>query len=567
MDLSAAGHQPMHDPETGAVIVFNGEIYNHLRLRLKWGSSFGAWNSASDTETVLKGYLRNGPSVLDQLKGMFAFAIFDPRDGSVFFARDRFGMKPLYVTQNASGFWAASETRALPSGPFRNPSRGGVAEWLRWGASPESCLLFDEIASFPAGCWMQVGAAMEQTIGQYWPKPTLVPTGFREPQIHVRRLLEQSVEEHLLADVEVASFLSGGVDSSIITALAARKSKNIAAFSVGFGSTEFDETAIAQAVARRYGIEHHCITLNEDEALASVVEALARMDLPSVDAINTYIVAKAAAKSGIKAALSGLGADELFGGYPSFSDVPKLQSFSRIAPVIGPFLGRLGTWGRRLAELPGRDAAELALWRRRMFTDAMLIEAGLPVPSRKAGPEQNLPDDFARISWAELTHYMRHMLLRDADQMSMSVGLELRLPFLDHELVEYVLHLPARIKSRGSRPKGLLIESCRDLMPPAVYQRKKMGFGLPMDEWMRGPLAGLVREGIEQLVGCELISAAFASGLQGSFARRAVHWTRPWSLAVLGQHLKRLAAEDANAAKRVRFPEQDGKWDEARRVR
>ena len=206
-------------------------------------------------------------------------------------------------------------------------------------------------------------------------------------------------------------------------------------------------------------------------------------------------------------ALSGLGGDELFGGYPSFRDVPRLQWLAHLPRFLRKAIG-----GERLADLPNdADIGELAQWRRRFFTDEMLQEAGLPNETTPLPMPVDLPDDFARISWAELTGYMRQMLLRDSDQMSMAVSLELRVPFLDHELVEYSLGLPAAEKQRYRGTKGLLVEACRDLLPPAVYERPKRGFALPMEKWMAGPLAPFVEEGLREVVERGWLSGEFVT--------------------------------------------------------
>jgi asparagine synthase (glutamine-hydrolysing) len=342
--------------------------------------------------------------------------------------------------------------------------------------------------------------------------------------------------------VPVASFLSGGIDSSIVTALAAQRlEKKLQTFSVGFDSAEFDESEIALEVAKRHGTEHHSIRLSEDEVIASVTEAVEQLDLPSVDAINTYIVSRAVARHGVKVALSGLGGDELFGGYSSFHDVPKLKLVAKLPTALRRGLGAATKLGDRLADIPHTtDAGELARWRRRFMTDEMIKRAGLPTIASSFECPVELPDDFARISWAELTGYMRRMLLRDADQMSMAVSLEMRVPFLDHELVEYVLGLPAAEKRRGARPKGLLIEACRDLLPPAVYDRPKRGFALPMKSWMRGPLASFVETGLGEAISRQLLPAYFVDELRNSFQQDRLHWTRLWSIVVLGQFARRL---------------------------
>ena len=213
--------------------------------------------------------------------------------------------------------------------------------------------------------------------------------------------------------------------------------------------------AIAQEIAERYRTDHHRIQLSEEEVIHSVTEAVEKLDLPSVDAINTYIVSRAVAEHGVKVALSGLGGDELFGGYPSFRDVPRLKLIAGLPRPLRRTLGSVARLGDRLADLPGKtDAGELARWRRRFFTDDMIRRAGLPIAPAPFECPVELPDDYARISWAELTGYMRRMLLRDADQMSMAVSLELRVPFLDHELVEYVLGLPEAAKKRYRGNQG-----------------------------------------------------------------------------------------------------------------
>ena len=316
--------------------------------------------------------------------------------------------------------------------------------------------------------------------------------------------------------------------------------KKLQTFSVGFSLAEFDETAIAQEIAERYRTDHHRIQLSEEEVIHSVTEAVEKMDLPSVDAINTYIVSRAVAARGIKVALSGLGGDELFGGYSSFRDVPRLQRIAGLPRAWRRFLGRIGRLGDRLADLPQNvGAGDLARWRRRFFTDDMIQRAGLPPAAAPFECPVELPDDYALVSWAELTGYMRRMLLRDADQMSMAVSLELRVPFLDHELVEYVLGLPEVEKKRFPGTKGLLVESCRDLLPPSVYRRPKAGFVLPMKVWMMGPLASFVEEGLREAVSRSLLPEAFVNEINDAFEHGRLHWTRVWSIVVLGHYAKR----------------------------
>lgn len=539
IDLSQSGAQPMGDPATGNVVVVNGEIYNHQTLRVRLGSGIN-WRGTSDTETLLQGYARWGRDVVTHLKGMFAFAIYDVEREELFFARDRFGIKPLYYTIGPSDFRAASEVRLLARRGFDRINGESISEYLQWGACPEGKLLFSNIKVLPAGHAMTIGRGGKIKIWRYWPLKTFGSSG-DDVLRRVRELIDKAVEEHLLSDVPVASFLSGGIDSSIVTAVAARKlPKKLKTFSIGFDIPGFDETAIAQEVAERYQTEHYRIQLSNEEVCQSVTEAVSKLDLPSVDAINTYIVARAVAARGVKVALSGLGGDELFGGYPSFRDVGRLGLIARLPRALQRLTGSLTGTGNRLADLPRNGSGgELAIWRRRFFTDDLIRQAGLPTAPIHFECPVELPDDFARVSWAELTGYMRRMLLRDADQMSMAVSLEVRVPFLDHELVEYVIGLPEEAKRRYGAQKGLLVEACRDLLPPSVYLRPKRGFVLPMKSWMLRPLASFVNEGLGETVSRQLLPTRWVKEIKNGFKRGHLHWTRLWSIVVLGHYAKR----------------------------
>lgn len=542
LDLSPTGAQPMTEPATGNVIVANGEIYNHRALRKQLGPTVN-WQGTGDTETLLQAYGRWRFGMLDRLKGMFAFAIYDEARGELFVARDRFGIKPLYYVIEGDSVRIGSEIKVLDvDAAAMTPA--SISSYLEWGASPEEELLYPEIKVLPAGHAMTIAGQGDLNVWRYWPSRPAFVSSTDTVTKQVRRLIENAVDEHLLSDVPVASFLSGGVDSSIVTAIAAQKlEKKLQTFSVGFDLAEFDETAIAWEVAQRYRTDHHRIELRHEEVIQSVAEAVEKLDLPSVDAINTYIVAKAVAAQGVKVALSGLGGDELFGGYSSFRDVPKLKMVAKLPRTLRNLIGLVGGVGNRLADLPSNSSAgELARWRRRFFTDQLLQRAGLPTEKQPFDCPVELLDDYAHISWAELTGYMRYLLLRDADQMSMAVSLELRVPFLDHDLVEYVLGLPEAEKTRYPGTKGLLVEACRDLLPQRVYQRRKSGFTLPMRSWMLGPLDAFVNDGLEEVTAQNILPKRFVAELKQSFQANRLHWTRLWSIVVLGHFARRSAS-------------------------
>ncbi len=542
----------MEDPENGNVIVFNGEVYNHLELRVEIEAAATAagrkqtWRGTSDTETILAGFGLWGEEVVARLRGMFALIIFDSGRNRIVAARDPLGIKPLYYERNGGSLRFASEIRALARFGTRTCTREGLSLYLQWGSCPESRFIFPGIEMVPAGHLMLIASDGSSEVRRYWPvkgfQAVAVRT-LREAPERVRQLLERAVEHHLLSDVPVASFLSGGIDSSIVTAIAACRlgKRRLRTFSVGFPYQEFDETSVAADVARRYETEHERIEVSDEEAISLVQEAVGKMDAPSVDAINTYIVSKKVADLGIKVALSGLGADELFGGYPSFRDTPKLRLVSALPKAVRKTLSIFGRLGRRLADVPDGDAFSLAIWRRRLWGDEKLRLAGLPIATLETDPPPELPDSFSQISWAELSVYMRQMLLRDSDQMSMAVSLELRVPFLDRDLVEYVLRLPEREKTRHSGTKGLLVEACREMLPEHVYDRPKMGFSLPMDVWMRGALRDFSKAGLEEVERLALLAPGSIQQMQREFDGGEIHWTRLWSLVVLGHYLKKLS--------------------------
>lgn len=549
VDLSPTGAQPMHDPATGNVIIFNGEIYNHAKLReeLRASGADVKWIGTSDTETLLVAYRVWGKAMLPRLKGMFAFVIYDAATQGLFVARGPSGIKPLYYTRSRGVLRFSSEARALfdNTGPVYD-SRS-VSAYLQWGSCPEDGFIFPRTRILPGGSSMTVNADTTVETEHYWPKKAYPLSRGEDAPKRVRKLLETAVEEHLMADVPVASFLSGGIDSSVVTALAARAlgPGRLQTFSVGFSEGEFDETQIADIVAKKYQTDHHRIELGQEEIVRLVQDAVSRMDAPSQDAINTYIVSKKVAESGIKVALSGLGGDELFGGYPSFRDAPILRRLAGMPQWMRRISRGFGKIGERIADLPGGDIMAIAIWRRRLWTDAMLRKAGLPVSPLRTLPSPEFGDDFAKISWAEMSVYMGQTLLRDSDQMSMAVSLELRVPFLDEDLIEYVLSLPALEKTRYRITKGLLVEACRDLLPEQVYDRKKMGFALPMDAWMRGPLKEFNIEGLDEVKRLGLLAPGAVEWIRAEFEDGKIHWTRIWSLVILGHYLKKAGANPA----------------------
>lgn len=551
LDLSETGAQPMRDDATGNVIVFNGEIYNHPDLRKELEALGVAFRGHSDTETLLRGYGVWGASLFARLRGMFAFAIYNARSREVILCRDRLGIKPLYTGRAKSGALVfASEARALLPQVGSSVTPAGVAAYLQRGSCPHEEMLFAGIREFPSGCWaaMRIGNDEIRPV-RYWPMGTAEDFDFAEvsgdPVREVRQLLEEAVASHLMADVPVACFLSGGIDSSVITALAARQmgTRQLSTFSVGFTESAFDESVFAKQTAELYGTDHHHITLSDEEKLKYVSRAVDAMDLPSVDGINTYIVSDYVARSGFKVVLSGLGADEVFGGYPIFRDYSLARTLAGTPRWARSLIWAAGKAKHLLDDLPQhKDGEMLSMWWRRIWPDRRLRQLGLEATPFSHEPSPPLRDAMAELSWGEMAHYMRDTLLRDSDSMSMAHSIELRVPFLDNSLVSRVLSYPARDKFNPRRPKDLLLRATQDLIPEEIWNRPKMGFTLPMRTWMLGPLADFCREGLEVLSRQSLVANTQTERAWQDFAGGRLHWPAPWALVVLGHYLQRNAA-------------------------
>jgi len=548
LDLSETGEQPMRDEASGNIVVFNGEIYNHPELRRELEQLGVAFRGHSDTETLLRGYGIWGATLFQRLRGMFAFAIYDARSREIVLCRDRLGIKPLYLANTAHGATVfASEVRALLPLIGGRISKSGLAHYLQRGSCPHEELLFEGISEFPAGCWAALRSdSNEMRTVRYWPAGNKDDLSFDKTNGNapreVRQLLEDAVSTHLLADVPVACFLSGGIDSSIITAMAARHmgTRKLSTFSVGFAEAEFDESKFARQMADLYGTDHHHITLSDADKLAFVGRAVEAMDLPSTDAINTFIVSDYVARNGFKVVLSGLGADEVFGGYPIFRDYAMVRAIAGTPRWLRSLIWSTGKARHLLDDIPQvKDGEMLSMWWRRVWPARKLSALGFQPPEFSREPSPPLRDAMAELSWGELSHYMRDTLLRDSDAMSMAHSLELRVPFLDTPLVSRVLAYPAREKFKANRPKDLLLRATQDLIPEEIWNRPKMGFTLPMRAWMLGPLRDYCRDGLTTLNSASILSPAKTAKVWKDFESDSLHWPAAWSLVVLGHYLHR----------------------------
>lgn len=510
LDLSPAGHQPMHDPVSGLWTVYNGEIYNHLSLRKELG---GEYRSTCDTETLLRAFGRWGQDAVHRFRGMFAFAVWNPVRRELFLCRDRLGVKPLYYAEVGSNFLFASEVRALLATGLvpRRIDPDGLNGFLAFGAVQEPATIIRGIRLLPAGHWVRVSAADGVGAPQrYWAPPFRGFEGAppaREPEEAIRGLVEEAVQCRLLSDVPLGAFLSGGIDSSAIVATMARQEhKAIRTFTLNFTEKGYGEGPYAEQLARLYRTQHTTEQVAADDLLGHFDEALEAADQPSTDVVNSYYVCKLARRSGLKVALCGHGGDELFGGYDNFRLLPKVLLFRSVPRLLRSLTGcavralgptRVAT--RKAVSLFGSRASiyEAYALARSMFWDEIRVDLlerpeeltpGADLARAAVGEDELAGDVVNQVSQLETSLYLRNTLLRDADVCSMAHGLEVRVPLLDHRLVEYVAGLPGRLKVGGGAPKRLLVRALNGALPPEIHTRPKQGFVIPYKVWIRGAL-------------------------------------------------------------------------------
>lgn len=517
IDLSDGGAQPMASDDGALVITFNGEIYNFVSLRadlIKEGHKF---RSNSDTEVLLHLYSRYGQRMVDRLRGMFAFAIWDGRSRGVFMARDPFGIKPLYYSDDGKKLWFASQVKALLQAESidRSPQAAGHAGFFLWGHVPEPHSLYRGIKALPAGSTLWIDCDGCKRLSSYFDVKHLFGSevfkaegGDKNPCGELPYQIAASVSRHMVADVPVGVFLSAGVDSGSITAIASEgNSSPLRTLTLGFSEykgTADDEAPLAAQVAAFHGTFHTTDWITKADFQEDLPGLLRAMDQPTIDGVNTYFVSRSAKRAGIKVALSGLGGDELFGGYPSFRQIPAVTALTRFLKRA-PALGR----GFRVVSAPilrqfasnksagileyGTSYATAYLLRRGLFMPWELPEI-LGSNLAKAGWEElqtldrleetisgiSLP--HLRVAALEIAWYMRNQLLRDVDWASMAHSVEVRVPLID---IEVAAAMAACARHGGSPSKRAMTDACRNRLPPAVLCKPKSGFRVPVREWLR----------------------------------------------------------------------------------
>jgi asparagine synthase (glutamine-hydrolysing) len=540
IDTDARANQPYTDVTGRYVLVFNGEIYNYQALKATLNFE---WQTSSDTELLMEWLKAYGHSRLDELEGMFAFAFYDTQNNTCLLARDRFGKKPLYLHKTDEVFSFASEVRVLlkmqPEAAYT--TRQQLSNWLYWQTIPGQESLLPEITQLEPGTYLEWnGGEWVQNSFCSWQTPTLVQTNEETVLSDLKKTVSSAVQKRLVADVPFATFLSGGVDSSIITALAAQQlGASLNTFTVSFDEAAFSEHHIAAEVAKRYGTQHHEIRLTPQDFLKEIEAGLAATDHPSGDGLNTYVVSKHTQAAGFKMALSGIGGDEWFLGYHYFTALDALKK-KQVLRHLTSFTGLLPLRYRKAMDvLTNLDKGAAAYAYQRILFDQYTVQKafGLPLPTLQPSAAV-WPDTMSARSVEEWRYYTQPVLLRDSDQYSMAVGLELRAPFMDQDVVNFALSLPDDIK-RGTSSKYLLIEAFKDLLPTSVYERKKQGFTLPWEQWMRHELKEFCQTRIAafaQRIDAPQLNTEWEQFLMG---RGQWSWSRLWSIVASEDYLLR----------------------------
>ena len=560
LDTSHAGHQPMNDPETSNWITYNGETYNFKQLRNEIDSDPHAWRSSSDTEVVLRAYRKWGIDSFRRLRGMFALGLWDESRRMLVLARDPLGIKPLYYYRTEHFLVFASEVRALLASGLvpRKLCGEGLDSYLANGSVEAPLTIVDGVKQLLPGQYLQVQTVaegkIEVTIDHFVVahREVDIPRSRADAVAQLRSELEESVRLHLVSDVPLGVFLSGGVDSSAMVALTSRiTGEPPRTFSVVFDERTYSEAPHARTIAAKFRADHSETRLNEDQLLDTLPQALASLDQPTMDGINTFVVSKAVKNAGVTVALSGLGGDELFAGYPSFKRAltvdamsPLSKRFLRATSGLGKLALNGSTQRSKFWQLAASDCSPADVYRvtRQLFAPDYVRRLTRHEPNASYNSVASDHDVINQISVLELRGYMTNTLLRDTDTMSMAHSLEVRVPLVDSKVVEFALSLPGKWKlgnDTNGVPKPLLADAVADLLPRELLTRPKMGFTLPFEKWMQGRLRTEIESAFED-DGQLLASGLAANNVREVWRKflrkpRAIGWSRPWSLYVLAR--------------------------------
>jgi asparagine synthase (glutamine-hydrolysing) len=566
----ANGHQPMSTPDGRYTIAFNGAIFNFALLASELADLGWGFRTRCDTEVLLAAYAQWGQSCLLRLRGMFSFAVWDRVAHSLFLARGPFGIKPLYYHwRNDGSLFFASELRALLAsrGMPAEIEPNGIGAYLAHLSVPAPETIYRRIRCLCPGqsaTWIDGRFSVKTyfSLDENAASESSACTSYGDFVGELRYRLEDTIQAHSIADVPVGAFLSGGMDSSAIVGLMSRyTSTKLKTFTMTFNESEYSERNAARRTSELFGTEHRELLLTGEEVAQSLPTILAKMDQPTGDGINTYFVSRLAAQNGVKVVLSGLGGDELFGGYPSFRQVPGIARYlplwrslpHPVRSIVLRLLRRKPTVRmRKLSDFLryARDLHEVASLQRMVFADSVrlpLLEPATRASVARLGPFHPMLNDFAFefhklgpmrsvCAW-ELRTYMSNVLLADADVFSMANSIELRVPYIDSQLVSWLWAQPEEFVFSPGRYKRALADSVRDLLPATVREQAKLGFLLPFSMWMNGALRPFMEECFSRssLDACPWLEPKAAQALWRNYTKSkdTRNWSRVWSLAML----------------------------------
>jgi len=564
IDLSTSANQPFKDHSGRYILVFNGEIYNYKEVKTLLPDY--PFHTTSDTEMLIAAYAKWGPGCVQYFRGMFAFAIWDREEKELFIARDRMGVKPLYYHIDGDRYLFASELRALLATGLvkRTIDRKALLDYFSYQSIGYPHSIIEGILQLEAGSWMKVREG-KVTKKVYW-DVTQRPVDFdfadgARVRGRIRELMLQSVERRLVSDVPVGAFLSGGIDSSAVVGLMAEAGRGQPnTFTISFDEKEFDESLYAELVAKKFNTRHTRVLLTPGVFLDELENGLGAMDIPSGDGINTYVVSKAIVQQGMRVALSGVGGDELFAGYPFFAQylqLRRMKGWWLLPPALrrslaGVLMGRASGKGDRIRQLlqaPSYGIEEAYPVFRQILSPGLLREVTTLAGNGDTALRQELclkmdrlqkMHPLSQVSAAEYLGYTQHTLLKDTDQMSMAVSLEVREPFFDQDLVEFVLSVPDGLK-KPVYPKSLLVESLKPLLPDEIVFRKKQGFVFPWELWLRKDLFSFCDRHIRNMAGRPFIQADrllkyWTDFLSGD---KSIRWPEIWLFVVLEYWLEK----------------------------
>jgi asparagine synthase (glutamine-hydrolysing) len=534
IDLSANGHQPMADQRQKTWITFNGEIYNYLELRSELLNLGVQFTSVTDTEVIIAAYMQWGTDAFSRFRGMFAFALFDSIKKLTYLVRDTAGIKPLYYFAQAGQLSFASETRAFIAAGITN---GNDAAWpirfLAFGHIPEPYTTLKNVFSLAKGhylCWDH--ASSTHFIDAY-----KITGGYKnqitdpeEARHLVKQALINGVGRQLIADAPLGVFLSGGTDSSLITLLADKQKKEqLKTISIFFNEKSYDEQAFQRLVLDKVSGQNFSHLVKQQDFENHLPQVISAMDMPTTDGINSWFISKYAHEDGLKAVLSGIGADEYFGGYPSFNRIRYLKYLKKIPPfLLSAVQELLPDPYKKLTFLANDNPIADYLLLRGLFSPGDIARA-LDIGEGEVrevlfdGQEvqKKCAYDAEQASWFEANLYMKNQLLRDTDVMSMNHGLEVRVPFLDEDFTSLAERISPAIRFNRQQPKKVLIDSFNGLLPKAVWNRPKMGFSFPLQRWMSQ---------YKPISDSDLYKGKLAKKTIKKFTNNQIHWSKAFAL-------------------------------------